>query len=63
VDIARQGDQITIECEPGRIMTVNMTQKEAEKYLQEHGIEQIRDGLKDDKAIIVRQDPKYTWTS
>jgi len=60
VDIARQGDQITIECEPGRIMTVNMTQKEAEKYLQEHGIEQIRDGLKDDKAIIVRQDPKYT---
>ncbi|BAW30902.1 MAG TPA: methanogenesis marker 3 protein [Methanothermobacter sp.] len=60
VDIARKGDHITIKCEPGRIMTVNMTQKQAEEYLQEHHIKQIRDGLKDDKAIIVKQEPKYT---
>lgn len=60
VDIAGEGDQITVECEPGRIMTVAMTQKEAEDYLREYGIEQIREGIMDDDAIVVVQDPPYT---
>ncbi len=60
VDLAKEGDHITIECEPGRIMTVSMTQKEAGSYLEDYGIEQIRDGLADDNALIVKQEPKYT---
>ena len=42
VDIAGEGDSITIQSEPGRIMTVSMTQKEAEEYLSSYGIEQVR---------------------
>ncbi len=60
VDIAGEGDSITIQSEPGRIMTVSMTQKEAEEYLSSYGIEQVREGLMDDEAIVVAQDPAYT---
>ncbi|MDI9615263.1 methanogenesis marker 3 protein [Methanothermobacter sp.] len=60
VDIAGEGDHITVECEPGRIMTVSMTQKDAEEYLKGYGVEQIRDGIMLDDAIVVAQDPPYT---
>ena len=60
LDIANVGDYIKVESDPQRIMTLKMTQKEAEEFLSIKGIEQIREGLKDDDAVIVVQDPKFT---
>ena len=60
LDIANTGDYITVKADPERVMTLSMTQKEAEEYLSSRGIEQIRDGLDDDNAIVVGQNPVYT---
>lgn len=60
LDIANAGDYITVESDPERIMTLKMTQKEAEEFLSSKGIEQIREGLKEDDAVIVEQVPKFT---
>jgi len=60
LDIANAGDLITFKSDPERIMTLSMTQKEAEEYLSSKGIEQIRDGLTEDDAIVVGQDPAFT---
>lgn len=60
LDIARAEDYITVKTNPNRIMTLSMTQKDAEEFLSSHGIEQVRDGLIEDDAIIVTQDPLYT---
>lgn len=60
LDIASTGDYITFKSDPERIMTLSMTQEEAEKYLSSKGVKQIREGLKNDDAIIVRQEPGFT---
>src|SRR5664280_1846385 len=60
MDIAGKGDKITVQTVPERIMTLSLTQKEAEEQLKSLGIEQIREGSKDDDAIVVTQNPKYT---
>ncbi|MBM4241377.1 MAG: methanogenesis marker 3 protein [Euryarchaeota archaeon] len=60
LDIARYGDYVTFKTDPDRIITLSMTQKEADDYLTEKGIKQIREGLDDDKAVIVKQEPRYT---
>ena len=60
IDIAKEGEQITIKTNPERIMTLGLTQKEAEEHLKKHNIQHIRDGLTDDDALIVEQTPKYT---
>jgi len=60
LDIADVGDLITFKTDPERMMTLSMTQKEAEEYLASKGIEQIRDGLTEDDAIVVKQDPEHT---
>lgn len=60
LDIADLGDNITVKSDPERIMTLKMSQKEAEEFLSSQGIEQIREGLKDDDAVIVEQVPKFT---
>jgi putative methanogenesis marker protein 3 len=60
LDIAGSGDFVTVKSEPGRIMTLSMTQKEAEDYLKGHGVEQVRVGLQDDDALVVTQEPRYT---
>ncbi|MCK9151251.1 methyl-coenzyme M reductase-associated protein Mmp3 [Methanobacterium alcaliphilum] len=60
LDIAKKGDYVTIKSDPGRIMSLSMTQKEAESYLTEYGVTQIREGLNDDDALVVVQEPKYT---
>ncbi len=60
LDIAKNGDEITFKTEPNRIMTLAMTQKEAELYLRDRGIEHVRDGLVDDDALIVSQEPNFT---
>jgi putative methanogenesis marker protein 3 len=60
LDIANPGDYVTVKADPERIMTLSMTQKDAEEYLSSRGIEQIREGLEDDDAIIVGQNPVFT---
>ncbi|EKQ51869.1 MAG: putative methanogenesis marker protein 3 [Methanobacterium sp. Maddingley MBC34] len=60
LDIASYGDEVTVQTSPTRIMTLSMTQKEADEFLQENGVKQIREGLQDDDAVVVRQEPFYT---
>ena len=60
LDIANSRDYITFKAEPERVMTLSMTQKEAGEFLSSRGIEQIRDGLEDDDAIVVGQNPVFT---
>lgn len=60
LDIANASDYVTIKSEPERIMTLSMTQKEAEEFLSSKGVEQIREGLEDDDAIVVGQEPRFT---
>lgn len=60
LDIANPGDYVTVKSDPERIMTLSMTQKDAEAYLSSKGIEHIREGLKDDDAIIVSQNPQFS---
>jgi putative methanogenesis marker protein 3 len=60
LDIARYGDEVTFHTEPGRVMTLSMTQIEAENFLSQQGVEQIREGLTDDQAVVVRQEPHFT---
>ncbi|WP_414469473.1 methyl-coenzyme M reductase-associated protein Mmp3 [Methanobacterium sp. ACI-7] len=60
LDIANPNDLITFKSDPERIMTLSMTQKEAEEYLSSKGVEHIREGLEDDDAIIVSQEPQFT---
>ena len=60
LDMARYGDDVTFKTYPGRVMTLAMTQKEAEEFLNEKGVKQIREGLDDDNAVVVRQEPHYT---
>jgi putative methanogenesis marker protein 3 len=60
VDIARYDDEVTLRIHPERIMTLAMTQKEAEQFLSAQGVKQVRSGLDDDGAVVVRQEPHYT---
>jgi len=60
LDIASYGDDVTIVTDPGRIMTLSMTQKEAGELLSQNRVKQVRDGLQDDQAVVVWQDPHYT---
>jgi len=60
IDIAGIGDYITIKSDPERIMTLDMTQKEANELLLERNIEQVREGVTDDEGLIVSQDPRTT---
>lgn len=59
-DIASYNDKITIKSEPGRIMTLSMTQKEAEDYLKSIGVKHERIGVIDDDALIVEQTPNLS---
>lgn len=60
IDIAKENDFITIISDQQRIMTLNTSQGEANKLLDSMGIEQIREGVSDDDALIVEQNPRYT---
>ncbi len=60
LDIARTGDMVTFKTEPERIMTLSLTQKKAEELLNGLDIKQIRDGVLDDDAIIISQEPRFT---
>lgn len=60
LDIAKFNDKITIKSNPERIMTLAMTQKEAEDYLKSIGVVHEKIGVKDDDALVVEQDPEFS---
>lgn len=60
LDIAGEGDLVTFKAEPQRIMTLALTQKEAQKLLSTNEIQQVREGKVDDDAIVVIQEPRFT---
>ena len=60
IDIAKENDFITVKSERQRLMLLNKTQKEATEILSEAGIEHLIDGIIDENAIIVEQNPKHT---
>ena len=55
--MVQYGDYITLKTDVDRIMTLSMTQGDAEEFLSSNGVEQVREGLTDDDAVIVGQDP------
>ena len=57
-----QGQTMTVETVPKRIMSIGMTQADGEKLLGAAGIKQIRTGDTSDDAIIVEQEPEMTMT-
>ena len=60
IDIAKENDFITVKAEQQRLMLLNKTQSEATEILSAVGVEHLIDGLIDDDAIIVEQQPKHT---
>ena len=60
IDIAKENEFITVKSEQQRLMLLSKTQAEATKMLSEAGVEHLIDGLVDDDAIIVQQDPLHT---
>ena len=60
LDIANSGDNITVLSSPERIMTLAMSQKEATEYLTSQGIKHEREGILEDDAFIVSQEPEFT---
>jgi putative methanogenesis marker protein 3 len=59
-EVAQKEDRIPMRVSPQRASVLGMNQKEAEIYLKEHGIEQVRQGDKRDGAIVAEQNPYYT---
>lgn len=59
-DIAKVNNKITIRSDPERIMTLAMTQKEAEDYLKSMGVRHEKTGVVDDNALIVEQIPEFS---
>ncbi len=57
---APAGSDLTIVSNPIRVMTIGMTQKDAGSFLEKFGLSQSRQGLTDDNAIVVEQEPELT---
>jgi putative methanogenesis marker protein 3 len=57
---ASAGSKITVVTNPLMIMTIGMTQKHAAEFLNKAGLIQIRQGISDDDAIVVEQEPELT---
>jgi putative methanogenesis marker protein 3 len=57
---AAAGDMVSIRTEPERLLSVGMTQKEAEAFLTGRGVKQKRTGDVSDDAIVVEQSPENT---
>ena len=60
IDIAKANDFITVKSEQEKLVLLNQTQGEVNKLLSEVGVEHLIDGLVDDDAIIVEQNPRHT---
>lgn len=57
---AKEGDDVSIVTVPARLLSVGMTQAEAEKFLGSKGVKQKRTGDVSDDAIVVEQTPERT---
>lgn len=60
IEYAKSGDTIYTLTEPNWMMVVGKTQKEAEAFFEQADIEQVREGNKDDNAVVVDQVPAMT---
>ena len=60
IEYAQSGDTIYTLTEPKWMMVVGRTQKEAEEFFEREDIEQVREGNKDDNAVVVDQIPALT---
>ena len=60
LDVAKENDKLTVVTQAKRVMTVGMTQAEAERQSSSVNMKQIRVGLRDDDAVIVAQKPNTT---
>ena len=60
IDIAKENYFITVKSEQQRLALLSQTQAEATKMLSAAGVEHLIDGLIDEDAIIVEQNPKHT---
>lgn len=60
VQFAKKGDKIRVQTTPKWLMCVGMTQKEAEAFLAAENIQHVREGNKDDDAVVVEQEPEMT---
>ncbi len=58
--VAKEADKILLKVHPPSCFVIGLSQHEAEKYLEEIGVKQIRDGETSDNAIVVEQVPYYT---
>ncbi len=60
IDYAQFGDVIYTSTEPKWMTVVGKTQREAEEYLEREDIGSLREGNKDDNAVVVDQGPALT---
>lgn len=60
---ASEGERIAVKTIPPRILSVGMTQKDAEEFLASYGIKQVRQGDTSDDAIVVEQSPEMTLSA
>ncbi|MGB2842500.1 MAG: methanogenesis marker 3 protein [Halobacteriota archaeon] len=60
IDYARSGDTVYTVTEPEWMMVVGKSQKEAEEFFERENIEQVREGNKNDDAIVADQEPALT---
>ena len=60
VRLAPLGSQVTLITVPSRIMTIGMTQKDAQTFLEARGLKQRRTGVVDDTALVGEQEPELT---
>ncbi len=60
IRLAPEGSRVTTICDPPRLMTIGMTQKEGQELLNERSLEQKRTGSEDDDSVIVEQEPELT---
>lgn len=60
IDYARSGDTIYTVTEQEWMMVVGKSQKEAEEFFERENIEQVREGNKNDDAIVADQEPALT---
>ncbi|WP_432644825.1 methyl-coenzyme M reductase-associated protein Mmp3 [Methanobrevibacter sp.] len=60
IDVAKENEFITVKSKQNRLMLLNKTQAEASELLSAAGVEHMIDGLVDDDAVIVEQNPQHT---
>lgn len=61
LEIAQKGDRINILTDPSKIDLVGLTQAEAQELLAKKGLKQVREGDKEDNAVVVSQLPETTF--